>query len=218
MNFHQPHCPPPLAASADRRRLLGKVGGLAVGLMGSLAGGLTAPAAASEHDGDDRDRRSRDWFTDTELLDHDGGAHRFYSDLLAPAQPRVTLVHAVFTSCSSACPLIIQKLKAVRDQASQELRRELWILSLTVDPLNDLPSVLKAFAVRHDIDEPQWRLLTGQVAAVETVGRRLGLWALEPDAHQTTLIAGRARAGYWAKLRPDLPADDLARQLGRFLA
>lgn len=196
-----------------RRRWLGALAATAAGLAGAWAPRALAadPAAA-------RVQRSRNWFTDTVLTDQDGQQRRFYSDLLAPGPPRVVLVHAVFTTCSSACPLIVQKLLEVRATLPEAAAREFWILSLSIDPLNDTPQQLKSFAGKQGADLPQWRFLTGPHASVAQVGRRLGLWVDEPEAHQTTLVAGRAAAGHWAKLKPDAPAPALAQQLQRFWA
>ena len=197
--------------SPERRRLL------AAALFGLAAAPLAAQAPdRADAPAPERDRRSRDWFTDTLLTDQDGQRQRFYSDLLAPPQPRVTLLHSVFTSCSSACPLIVQRLLQLQGTLSGDMLREVVILSLSIDPLNDSPGRLKAFALKHGADGPRWRFLTGAPIEVERVARRLGLWPAEPEAHQTTLIAGRASAGHWVKLRPDAPVPDLARQLQRF--
>lgn len=164
-----------------------------------------------------RERKGRAWFTDTILLDQDGRRQRFYSDLLAPAgQARVVLVHPLFTGCSSACPLIVKLLLQVRSALDETRQRDLAILSLSVDPLADDPPALKAFAVRHGADLPRWHFLGGSRADVERVARRLGLWTDVPDAHATVLIAGRAAAGHWRKLRPDQEPRVIAQQLDRF--
>jgi protein SCO1 len=162
-----------------------------------------------------RDAKSRAWFTDTILQDQDGTAHRLYSDLLAPDAQRVVVMHAVFTTCASACPVLIQRLNQVRLQLEPQFGRELWFLSLSVDPLSDTPQRLKAFAAKQGVDVPGWRFLTGKLDDVERVARRIGLWTDRPDDHQTTLIAGCAARAHWAKLRPDGSPQALAQQLMR---
>lgn len=162
-----------------------------------------------------RAERSRQWFTDTALQDQDGQRHAFYSGLLAP---RAVLVNAVFVGCSSACPLLTQHLVRVRDGLGERFGRDIWFLSITVDPLNDGPAELKQFAQRQGADGPGWRFLTGSPVDVEAVTRRLGLWVRDPEAHQTGLIAGHAQSGRWAKLRPDGSPQALVQQLGRFVS
>src|SRR5690606_23993424 len=125
-----------------------------------------------------REARTRQWFTDTRLLDQDGVSHAFYTDLVAP---RAVLINAAFAGCGSACPLLTQQLAGVRDLLGARFGRDLWFLSITVDPVGDRPPQLKEFAARHGADGPGWRFLTGEPAAVERVLRRLGLWTDTPD-------------------------------------
>lgn len=176
--------------------------------------GLPAAGSVSDSGSEQRQIRGRAWFTDTPLIDQDQRRHAFYSDLLAP---RAVLINAAFVGCSSACPLLTQQLNQVRNALGPTFGRDIWFLSITVDPRNDGPAELKRFAQRQGADVPGWRFLTGEPAQVQQVLTRLGLWPEEPDAHQTTLIAGRAAAGRFAKLRPDGGTNALVQQLARFL-
>lgn len=189
-----------------RRRLLSAVGG---GLLLLRLGASEAQTPSLLQ----RTERARRWFTDTVLEDQDRQRHLFYSDLL---EPRAVLINAVFVGCSSACPLLTQQLVRVRDGLGDRFGRDIWFLSVTVDPLNDGPDELKRFARRQGADGPGWRFLTGAPAEIQSVTERLGLWVKDPDAHQTGLIAGHARSGRWAKLRPDGSPQALVQQLGRF--
>lgn len=177
-------------------------------LWAGWGGAQPAGGAAARSD------KARAWFTDTRLTDQDRQTHALYSDLLAP---RSVLINAVFVGCSSACPLLTQQLVQTRDVLGERFGRDIWFLSITVDPLNDGPDELKRFAQRQGADGPGWRFLTGAPKEVQTVLERLGLWVDRPDDHQTGLIAGNARAGRWGKLRPDAAPRALAGQLGRFL-
>jgi cytochrome oxidase Cu insertion factor (SCO1/SenC/PrrC family) len=159
--------------------------------------------------------RAKAWFTDTLLVDQDRQSHAFFSDLLAP---RAVLINAAFVGCSSACPLLTQQLTRVRDSLGVRFGKDIWFLSITVDPLSDGPDELKRFAQRQGADGPGWRFLGGKRDDVQRVLSRLGLWVDAPDAHQTGLVAGRAAAGHWGKLRPDGSPQDMVQQLSRFLA
>jgi cytochrome oxidase Cu insertion factor (SCO1/SenC/PrrC family) len=204
----------------NRRRCLtaaAALGGLALaGRSGAApgAGGGLHPAGAHPADPAARAERARRWFTDTPLVDQDGRVHAFYRDLLAP---RSVLINAAFVGCSSACPLLTQHLVQVRQALGERFGRDIWFLSITVDPLSDGPDELKRFAQRQGADGPGWRFLTGKPADVQQVVSRLGLWTDDPEAHATGLIAGRAAAGHWGKLRPDGSPQALAQQLARFL-
>lgn len=192
---------------SDRRQLMTALcGGLLLPFSGAAWSQTPSPAQ--------REDRARRWFTDTPLEDQDRKRHLFYSGLL---EPRAVLINAVFVGCTSACPLLTQHLVRVRDGLGDRFGRDIWFLSITVDPLNDGPDELKRFAQRQGADSPGWRFLTGTPAEVQAVTHRLGLWVKDPDAHQTGLIAGHARSGRWSKLRPDGSPQALVQQLGRFV-
>jgi len=45
------------------------------------------------------------------------------------------------------------------------------VVSLTCDPLNDTPEALARYAERFDADHARWKMLTGEMAVIERVGK-----------------------------------------------
>ncbi|WP_166366513.1 SCO family protein [Pseudomonas akapageensis] len=167
---------------------------------------VVAPAAkpvAGTHD-------AQTYFTDTQLLDQDGQPVRFYSDVL---KNRVVLLNVIFTHCNDACPLITRKLKEVRDALGEPLASQVFFISLTSDPQNDSPSVLKAFARKQGVDTANWLFLTGEQAKMDLVLGRLGHLIPSPEQHSTQLIVGDVANKRWSKIRPDAPAAAIAQRL-----
>lgn len=167
---------------------------------------VVAPAtqpAAGTHD-------AQTWFTDTQLLNQDGEPVRFYSDVL---KNRVVLLNVIFTHCNDACPLITRKLKEVRDALGEPLASQVYFISLTSDPQNDSPSVLKAFARKQGVDTANWLFLTGEQANMDLVLGRLGHLIPTPEQHSTQLIVGDVANKRWSKIRPDAPAAAIAQRL-----
>ncbi|SDG29626.1 Cytochrome oxidase Cu insertion factor, SCO1/SenC/PrrC family [Pseudomonas abietaniphila] len=162
-----------------------------------------APPSSGTHD-------AQEYFTDTPLKDQDGNTVRFYSDEL---KNRLVLLNVVFTHCQDACPLITRKLKDVRAAMGDEVARQVYFITLTSDPTNDTPDVLKAFAVKHGVDGPNWRFLTGTQEQMNLVLRRLGQVIPSPEQHSTQLIVGDVANKRWAKIRPDAPVDAIAQRL-----
>jgi cytochrome oxidase Cu insertion factor (SCO1/SenC/PrrC family) len=150
------------------------------------------------------------YFTDTQLLNQDGEPVRFYSDVL---KNRVVLLNVIFTHCNDACPLITRKLKEVRDALGEPLASQVYFISLTSDPQNDNPSVLKAFARKQGVDTPNWLFLTGEQAQMDLVLGRLGHLIPSPEQHSTQLIVGDVANKRWSKIRPDAPAAAIAQRL-----
>lgn len=71
----------------------------------------------------------------------------------------------VFTKCTSVCPLITQRMAALRDSlaAQRVLGEEVRLVSFTVDPARDTPEVLREYAGRFGGSPPaEWAFLTGE--------------------------------------------------------
>jgi cytochrome oxidase Cu insertion factor (SCO1/SenC/PrrC family) len=162
-----------------------------------------APPSSGTHD-------AQQYFTDTALLDQDGNTVRFYSDEL---KDRLVLLNVVFTHCTDACPLITRKLKAVREAMGEAVASQVYFITLTSDPTNDTPQVLKAFATQHGVDGPNWRFLTGTQEQMDLVLGRLGQVIPSPAQHSTQLIVGDVATKRWSKIRPDAPVHAIAQRL-----
>ncbi|MBA6067369.1 SCO family protein [Pseudomonas mosselii] len=155
-------------------------------------------------------RDAQAWFTDTVLKDQDGRELRFYSDVL---KDKVVMLNVIFTHCNDACPLITRKLREVREAMGPELAAQVTFVSVSSDPLNDTPEVLKAFARKQGVEGPNWLFLTGDKASVDLVLGRLGQFLPSPEQHSTQLIAGDVAGKRWSKIRPDAPPAAIAQRM-----
>lgn len=95
---------------------------------------------------------------------------------------RVLLLNFVFTGCSTSCPLQTHELAELRRGLDAPVRERSAFLSVSVDPLNDTPAALAAFARRMGADQPGWRFATGSPAQVHTLLERMQ--ALDPRRPQ----------------------------------
>ncbi|WP_422419263.1 SCO family protein [Pseudomonas sp. GZD-222] len=150
------------------------------------------------------------YFTDSLVQDQNGRSLRFYSDVL---KDRVVLLNVIFTNCSDACPLITRKLREVREAMGEEQASKVTFISLSSDPTNDTPQVLKEFAQKQGVDGPNWLFLTGDKAQMDLVLMRLGHLIPSPEQHSTQLIAGDVANKRWSKIRPDAPPMAIAQRL-----
>lgn len=137
-----------------------------------------------------------EYFSDTILVDQDGHEQRLYTDLM---KDRTVLIHVGYIRCTSICPSATASLKKIQDRLGDRLGRDVHILSITIDPAHDTPALLKEHAA-HLEARPGWHLLTGTPEHVETVLRKLGLWAAAPEKHPAVLIFGNLRTGLWKKV------------------
>lgn len=134
---------------------------------------------------------ARKYFTDTPLIDQDGREVRFYSDLVAG---RVVVVNVFFTACNGSCIVMSKTLADVQARFGKDVQ----IISITVDPENDTPARLKAYADRFGA-KPGWVFLTGEKGNVRQVLSKLGQFVENKDAHSSVMIVGNDRTGLWKK-------------------
>lgn len=184
-------------------------------LLLALAAAPAARAAPGPADPATREAKARAYFTDTPLLTQDGKEVRFYSDVL---RGNVVLLSFVFTRCVEACPLIMQKLNAVRRGLGDAFPRDARFVTLSVDPDFDTPAELTHFQAKQGAVHPGWTLLTGKKANITTVLTKLGEWSDEPGNHSTAFVAGNVRTGHWSKVRPDTPPAAIVELLQRLAA
>lgn len=88
----------------------------------------------------------------------------------------------VFTRCATVCPRISERLRTIQSLA-QHGDGHLRLVTFSVDPEHDAPSVLASYAEAHGADEATWKFLTGSESTIETIARSFAV-ALdgEPDS------------------------------------
>jgi protein SCO1 len=92
------------------------------------------------------------------LTDHTASA--FSSDAL---QGRAVLLDFVYTHCTDACPLLSATFAQTQRKLADAglLGSRAMLLSLSVDPEHDTPTVLAEYAQQFRADAAGWRFLTG---------------------------------------------------------
>jgi Uncharacterized protein SCO1/SenC/PrrC, involved in biogenesis of respiratory and photosynthetic systems len=139
---------------------------------------------------------------DFTLTDHRGADFHSATELAG----KIWVADFIFTSCHGPCPRMSSQMKQVQD--SVEANPDVKLVSFTIDPKNDTPEVLSAYAKRYKARDGQWHFLTGPMEALNQICRysfKLGNvdGTLE---HSTRFVLvdrkGRIR-GYYATDEPD---------------
>lgn len=140
------------------------------------------------------------YFPEASLITHEGKRVRFYEDLM---KDKMVLVNFVFTGCSQSCPLDTAKMAQVRKQLGDRVGRDIFLYSITLDPLNDTPEVLRAYAAKFGVG-PGWQFLTGNPDDIDKVRHKLGDRGAKEE-HSNTVRIGDVNKGRW--IRVPLAAD-----------
>jgi protein SCO1/2 len=165
----------PLRAAARRALLAPAAAGLGLAAAAGLALGLVAgarPAGAAETELPFPAERLRVAVPapDFQLVDQDGAPVS-----LAAMRGRVVLITAVYSRCGVTCPMILAQTKRVIAELSDDDKRRLTIVAVTLDPAHDTPAVLAETARAHGVAAPLVRLTSGPPAAVEAALDALGV-------------------------------------------
>ena len=145
------------------------------------------------------------WFTDVELLDQDGRKVRFYTDML---KGKIVVLNAFFTTCTSVCPPMNRNLQKIQEAFGERIGKDVFIVSISVDPATDTPPRLKEYAQRFHA-KPGWTFLTGKKENVDWALYKVGQYVESKDDHTTVIVIGNEATGLWKKAIGMAKADEL---------
>lgn len=160
-------------------------------------------------------RWDADYFPNVPLITDEGETVRFFDDLV---KDKIVAILFIYTNCPDSCPLETAQLVKVQEILGDRLGREIFFYSITIDPENDTPQVLKEYKKRFGA---RWTFLTGQEEDIITIRRKLGLYIEEiqdgSNNHNVNMIIGNQKTGRWMKRSPFENPYVLADQLGNWL-
>ena len=135
------------------------------------------------------------YFTDVELINQDGKKVHFYSDVL---KGKTVVVNAFFTSCTSVCPPMNRNMQKIQEALGDRVGRDVFFVSITVDPEVDTPARLKEYAKSFHAG-PGWTFLTGKKENLDWALYKLGQYVEQKNDHKTIFIIGNEPTGLWKK-------------------
>jgi len=158
-----------------------------------------APPAPHDHSHMTKSAESaspaRKYFTDVELLNQNGEKVRFYSDVL---KGKTVIVNAFFTTCTSVCPPMNRNMEKIQEVFGDRVGRDVFLVSITVDPEVDTPARLKEYAQKFHAG-PGWIFLTGKKENLDWALYKLGQHVENKEDHKTIFIIGNEPTGLWKK-------------------
>ena len=137
------------------------------------------------------------------LVDQDGATARFRTDVIGD---HVVVVDFVYTTCTTVCPVLSSVFARVQHRLGDRLGNGVRLVSVSLDPVRDVPARLKSYAARYGAG-PHWKWLTGKQEDVEQVLKGLGAYTPSFSAHVPMILVGDGRSGSWTRFN-GFPAED----------
>jgi len=136
------------------------------------------------------------------------GARVALDDELAYDGP--VALNFIFTSCSAVCPIATRTMAELQGQMRPG--EHLRLVSISLDPLNDTPAVLRDYARKAGAG-PGWHFYTGSVAASEAAQRAFDLYRGDKMNHAPVTLLRSALGRGWVRLEGFPTAAELAAEL-----
>jgi protein SCO1/2 len=120
----------------------------------------------------------------------------FVSDVIGD---NIVVMDFVYTTCTTICPVLSALFTQVQTKLGGDVGEEIWLVSMSVDPIRDTPQRMKAYSAKHRAGDG-WLWLTGPKPAVDDVLTGLGAYTSNFEDHPSMVLIGDGRTGEWKRL------------------
>jgi len=132
---------------------------------------------------------------DVEVLDQNGNALHFYSDLI---KGKTVAINFIFTNCTTICPPLAATFARVQKDLGDKAGRDVHFISISIDPLTDTPERLKAWGAKFKAGDG-WTFVTGDKQEIDKLLNALGASVSRREDHSPTVIVGNDLKGVWTR-------------------
>lgn len=145
-----------------------------------------------------------------EVTDQNGIQHDFYNDLI---KDKVVAINFVFTKCTMICPMLGYQFGQLQrklqndsnKQSTEKLEslRDVQLISISTDPLNDTPQRLQEWSTQFKSDTtdgPNWTLVTGDTLAINALLKSLNSFTADINEHSSLVILGNDKLNQWTRV------------------
>ena len=140
-------------------------------------------------------RRGENYFPNLPVVTQDGKTLKFYDDVI---KGKIVLISFIYTNCPDICPLTTARIAQVEEKLGEIVGRDIFLISLTVDPERDSPERLKSFAEAFAAG-PGWLFLTGKPSDIRSINAALGDKSRTLSEHRNEIVLGNDATGEWAR-------------------
>jgi len=127
---------------------------------------------------------------------------------------RIVVLNFIYTTCTTVCPLTSQVF-SVLDHRLQEGGLKAHLVSISIDPEQDTPERLRAYAARFHASH-DWQHYTGTLAASIAAQQAFGTYRGDKMNHAPVSLLRASPGSPWVRLDGFATADDLLAEIHQF--
>ena len=132
---------------------------------------------------------------DLTLINQEGRKVRLV-ELLHSEQPVV--VDFIYGTCTTICPVLSAGFSNLQRKLAADNTKPL-LISITIDPENDSPRVMKEYLKRYGA-KPGWEFLTGSRTDIDRVMRAFNAYIPDKMSHYPLNMIRSPKDGSWIRL------------------
>jgi protein SCO1/2 len=129
------------------------------------------------------------------VMTQDGKPVRFYDDLV---KGKIVIISFIYTSCTDICPLTTARIAQLEAKLGDMVGRDVFLLSMSVDPEHDTPERLKEYAEAFGAG-PGWSFVTGKPEDIRAINYKFGDRSLVLSEHRNEIVLGNDATGEWQR-------------------
>jgi protein SCO1/2 len=157
---------------------------------------ITAAAIWTSGDGKALDRPwGESYIPNSTVMTQRGKPVKFYDDLV---KGKIVIISFIYTSCTDICPLTTARIAQLEEKLGDMVGREIFFISMTVDPEHDTPERLKEYAERFGAG-PGWSFVTGKPVDIRAINYKFGDRSGILSEHRNEIVVGNDATGEWQK-------------------
>jgi protein SCO1 len=152
---------------------------------------LVSGVGAAEQD----PRWGKHYLPNVPVVTQHGQSLRLYDDVL---KGKITIISFIYTTCPDICPVVTARLQQLEERLGNIVGRDIFFVSISVDPLNDTPQKLKEYAEAFGVG-PSWLFLTGKTDDLQLIRYKLGDRSPKLTEHRNEILLFNETTGDWER-------------------
>jgi len=151
---------------------------------------------------------------DLELVNQNGEKGKFLSDIIGDNLAAITFT---YTTCCTVCPILDGVFQKIQNKLDDKLGKDAILISLSIDPVTDIPQRLKARSEELKA-KPGWYFLTGEKSTVNDILKALEVYTTDITNHPPTVFIVDGQKKVWSRINGFPYTDSVKNVLDEFIA